>query len=52
MERIEFSKRLAIERAKNGGVTLVANGHPILTMSEGEIMAFKEALYWIKEGEG
>ena len=46
MERIEFSKRLAIVQAGKG-ITLLANGHPIVTFSEKELEAFREALGWL-----
>jgi hypothetical protein len=50
VERIEFSKRLAIVQAGKG-VTLIADGHPIVTFSEKELEGFREALGWIN-GKG
>jgi len=45
MERIEFSKRFALER-EGEGVILIADGHPIMMFSDKEAEALREALGW------
>jgi len=51
MERIEFSKRFAIQK-EGKGVTILADGHPILTFNERELEGLREALGWFDEKTG
>ena len=45
VERIEFSKRLAIEQYGKG-ITLLADGHPVVTLTEKDLKGLREALGW------